>query len=109
LAGQIVMEGFLGLRFSPVVRRLATRLVAVVPAAWVAIMQGDQGATGLLVLSQVVLSLQLPFAVIPLVAFTAQRRRMGKLVAPRWLTILAASIALTIVILNGILVKNLLF
>ncbi len=109
LAGQIVMEGFLGLKFSPVIRRLATRLIAVIPAAWVAIVHGDQGATGLLVFSQVILSLQLPFAVIPLVIFTAQSQRMGSLVAPRWLTIIAAMIALTIVILNGILVLNLTF
>jgi len=103
------MEGFLGLKFSPVIRRLATRLIAVIPAAWVAIVHGDQGATGLLVFSQVILSLQLPFAVIPLVIFTAQSQRMGSLVAPRWLTIIAAMIALTIVILNGILVLNLTF
>ncbi len=109
LAGQIVMEGFLGLKFSPVIRRIATRLIAVIPAAWVAIVHGDQGATGLLVFSQVVLSLQLPFAVIPLVVFTAQSERMGTLVAPRWLTCIAAIIALTIVILNGILVLNLTF
>jgi len=107
LAGQIVMEGFLGLRFSPIIRRFATRVIAVGPAAWVAIAYGDQGATNLLVFSQVVLSLQLPFAVIPLVAFTAQRHRMGALVAPRWLTLLAGVIALVIVILNGILVINL--
>jgi manganese transport protein len=109
LAGQIVMEGFLGLKFSPIIRRLATRLFAVVPAAWVAIVYGDQGATSLLVFSQVALSLQLPFAVIPLVVFTAQSQRMGALVAPRWLTGFAAIIALTIVILNGILVLNLTF
>jgi manganese transport protein len=109
LAGQIVMEGFLGLKFSPIIRRLATRLFAVVPAAWVAIVYGDQGATSLLVFSQVALSLQLPFAVIPLVVFTAQSQRMGALIAPRWLTGFAAIIALTIVILNGILVLNLTF
>ncbi len=109
LAGQIVMEGFLGLRLSPVIRRLATRLVAVLPAAWVAISHGDAGATGLLVMSQVILSLQLPFAVIPLVAFTAQKRRMGALVAPRWVTALAAIVALVIVVLNSLLVSNIWF
>ncbi len=109
LAGQIVMEGFLGLRFSPIIRRLATRLIAVVPAAWVAIIHGEQGATGLLVLSQVVLSLQLPFAVIPLVVFTAQNKRMGEFTSPIWLSIIASVIACVIVILNGVLVKNLLF
>jgi manganese transport protein len=109
LAGQIVMEGFLGLKFPPVIRRLATRLIAVIPAAWVAIVNGDKGATSLLVSSQVILSLQLPFAIIPLVFFTSQSQRMGVLVAPRWLTGIAAMIALTIVILNGILVLNLTF
>jgi manganese transport protein len=106
LAGQIVMEGFLGLRLPPVVRRLGTRLIAVVPAAWVAIYHGDAGATALLVLSQVVLSLQLPFAVIPLVVFTTQTKRMGALSAPLWLTSLAAAIAVLIVGLNGLLILN---
>lgn len=109
LAGQIVMEGFLRLRFSPVVRRLTTRLLAVLPAGWIAIAYGDAGATALLVLSQVVLSLQLPFAVIPLVAFTAQRKRMGTLTAPLWLTGLAGLIAALIVLLNGLLIVNLWF
>lgn len=109
LAGQIVMEGFLGLRLPQIIRRVVTRLVAVIPAAWVAMYHGDAGATGLLVLSQVVLSLQLPFAVIPLVVFTAQEKKMGVLVAPRWLTAIAALIAFTIVILNGLLIRNLWF
>ncbi len=109
LAGQIVMEGFLRLRFSPVIRRLTTRLLAVLPAGWIAISYGDAGATALLVLSQVVLSLQLPFAVIPLVAFTAQRKRMGTLTAPVWLTGLAGLIAAIIVLLNGLLIVSLWF
>ena len=109
LAGQIVMEGFLRLRFSPVIRRLTTRLLAVLPAGWIAISYGDAGATALLVLSQVVLSLQLPFAVIPLVAFTAQRKRMGALTAPVWLTGLAGLIAAIIVLLNGLLIVSLWF
>ena len=107
LAGQIVMEGFLGLSIPPVIRRLATRLLAVIPAAWIAIAHGDAGATALLVLSQVVLSLQLPFAMVPLVVFTAQRSRMGDFVAPRWLSVLSAIIALMIVGLNGLLIFNL--
>ena len=109
LAGQIVMEGFLGLRLPPVIRRLATRLLAVIPAAWIAIAHGDAGATALLVLSQVVLSLQLPFAMIPLVVFTAQRSRMGPFVAPLWLSGLSAIIAVVIVGLNGLLIFNLWF
>ena len=109
LAGQIVMEGFLGLRLPPVVRRLATRLLAVIPAAWIAITHGDAGATALLVLSQVVLSLQLPFAMVPLVIFTAQRHRMGAFVAPLWLSVLSAIISIVIVGLNGLLIFNLWF
>jgi manganese transport protein len=109
LAGQIVMEGFLGLRLPPAIRRLATRLLAVIPAAWVAIAHGDAGATALLVLSQVVLSLQLPFAMIPMVVFTAQRGRMGAFVSPLWLTGLSALIAVVIVGLNGLLIFNLWF
>jgi manganese transport protein len=109
LSGQIVMEGFLRLRFPPVLRRLATRFLAVLPAAFVAITNGDEGATRLLVFSQVILSLQLPFAVIPLVFFTADRRGMGTMVSPRWLTLTAALIAAIIVVLNGILLTELIF
>ncbi len=104
LAGQIVMEGFIGLRLKPWLRRLVTRLVAVVPAAGVTLAYGEGGTAKLLVLSQVVLSLQLPFAVIPLVMFTASRRKLGPLVAPRWLTAAAVVIAAVIVALNARLV-----
>jgi len=100
MAGQIVMEGFLDIRLAPWLRRLITRVVAIVPAALVTIAYGESGTAKLLILSQVVLSLQLPFAVIPLVIFTANRAKMGKLVAPRWLTILAAITAAIIVVLN---------
>jgi manganese transport protein len=100
LAGQIVMEGFLGLRLKPWLRRLVTRLAAILPAALVTLFYGEAGTGKLLVLSQVVLGLQLPFAVIPLVIFTASRRKLGSLAAPRWLTILAALIAILIVALN---------
>ena len=100
MAGQIVMEGFIRIRLKPWLRRAITRFVAIVPAAVVTIMYGSQGTTELLILSQVVLSLQLPFAVIPLVMFTAEKKKMGSLVAPRWVTILAAITAVIIVVLN---------
>ena len=104
LAGQIVFEGFLKIAFRPWVQRLVTRLIAVGPAAFVAFAYGNEGATKLLVFSQVVLSLQLPFAVVPLVLFTASKKRMGHLVAPRAVTLLAALIALVIIGLNVSLV-----
>ncbi|RCS25478.1 divalent metal cation transporter [Phyllobacterium salinisoli] len=105
MAGQIVMEGFLDIRLAPWLRRLITRVVAIVPAAAVTIAYGESGTAKLLILSQVVLSLQLPFAIIPLVMFTANRGKMGALVAPRWLTVLAAITTVIIVALN----VNLLF
>ncbi len=96
LAGQAVMEGFINIRLKPWLRRLITRMIAIVPAAGVTIFAGEQATGKLLILSQVVLSLQLPFAIVPLVLFTAQRAKMGGLVAPRWLTILAAFIAIVL-------------
>ncbi|WP_436644121.1 Nramp family divalent metal transporter [Microbaculum sp. FT89] len=104
MAGQIVMEGFLRIRLAPWMRRLITRGIAIVPAAIVAVLYGESGTAKLLIFSQVILSLQLPFAVIPLVLFAADRRKMGALVAPRWMTVLAAVIAATIVVLNAKLV-----
>lgn len=103
LAGQIVMEGFLDLRLPAWLRRLITRGLAIIPAVAVVGSAGDGGATDLLVLSQVVLSLQLPFAVIPLVMLTANRRVMGGFAAPGWLAALAWGIAAVIVALNGYL------
>lgn len=100
MAGQIVMEGFINFRLPPWVRRLVTRGLAIIPAAAVTIAYGESGTARLLILSQVVLSLQLPFAVIPLVTLTASRPKMGVLVAPRWLTAIAALIATVIVVLN---------
>ena len=82
------------------VRRLITRLVAIVPAAAVTIWYGESGTAKLLILSQVILSLQLSFAVIPLVTFTASRAKMGALVAPKWLVVFASVIAAIIVALN---------
>jgi manganese transport protein len=100
LAGQAVMEGFLEIRLPAWMRRLVTRLVAIVPAAVVTIWYGESGMGKLLILSQVILSLQLSFAVIPLVAFTASRAKMGPLVAPKWLVVFASLIAAVIVALN---------
>ena len=94
------MEGFLDIRLPGWARRLITRAVAIVPAAVVTIWYGERGTAQLLILSQVILSLQLPFAIVPLVTFTADRRKMGALVAPRWLTVAASVIAATIIILN---------
>ncbi len=104
LAGQIVMEGFINIRIAPWLRRLTTRLIAIVPAALVTLWYGEKGTGQLLILSQVVLSLQLPFAVVPLVMFTASRAKMGVFVAPRWLTAFAVVIAAIIIVLNAKLV-----
>ena len=103
LAGQIVMEGFVNIRLRPWLRRLITRLVAIVPAVIVIILYGERGTGALLVLSQVILSLQLPFAVFPLVSFTSDRRKMGDLVAPRWIQMLAWIVAVIIAALNAYL------
>ena len=100
LAGQIVMEGFLDIRMRPWLRRLITRAVAIVPAVVVAALQGESGTARLLVLSQVILSLQLPFAVIPLVIFTSNRKRMGEFTSPRWIQVLAWFTAAIILVLN---------
>lgn len=100
LAGQIVMEGFLRLRIPDWARRLITRGIAIVPVVVVTALYGEQGTARLLVLSQVVLSMQLPFAVIPLVRFVSDRSKMGALVIPGWLKGLSWSIAGLIVTLN---------
>ncbi|MGV3548972.1 Nramp family divalent metal transporter [Rhizobium sp.] len=100
LAGQIVMEGFIQFRIPPWMRRLITRAIAIVPAATVTIWYGDAGTAKLLIMSQVVLSLQLSFAVFPLVMFTASKAKMGALVAPRWLSAFAYLIAVFIAALN---------
>jgi manganese transport protein len=101
LAGQIVMEGFLNIRIRPWLRRLITRGIAIVPAALTAIFFGEHGTAQLLILSQVILSLQLSFAVFPLVQFTSERAKMGEFVNPRWLKGLAYTVALMIAILNA--------
>jgi manganese transport protein len=109
MAGQIVMEGFINFRVSPAVRRLITRLIAIVPAMAVILLYGSEETGQLLILSQVVLSFQLPFAIVPLVMFTASRAKMGDLVAPRWLTALCVLIAVTIIVLNVNLLRTVLF
>lgn len=100
LAGQIVMEGFLNLRIRPWLRRIITRAIAIVPAAIVAILYGESGEAQLLILSQVILSLQLSFAVIPLVMFTSDREKMGEFANGPALRLLAYSVAALIALLN---------
>ena len=104
LAGQIIMEGYLDLRIAPWMRRLITRSVALVPATLTIMLAGDQATQQLLVLSQVILSLQLAFAVIPLIHFTSNRRNMGAFATPWWGQVLAWASALIIVALNARLV-----
>ena len=100
LAGQIVMEGFLNIRLRPWLRRLITRLLAIIPALITVVLYGERGTGTLLVLSQVILSLQLPFAVFPLVMFVGNRKKMGDLVAPWWMLALAWPVAVVIAVLN---------
>ncbi|MBV1694443.1 MAG: Nramp family divalent metal transporter [Hyphomicrobiales bacterium] len=109
LAGQAVMEGFIDIRLAPWLRRLITRAIAIIPAAGVTLLYGEAETGKLLIFSQVVLSLQLPFAIVPLVHFTASRAKMGPLVAPLWLTISAALIAAVIIALNAKLLFDLAF
>ncbi len=104
LAGQIVMEGYLHLRIAPWLRRLVTRLLALVPAVLVISLAGEHSTQGLLILSQVILSLQLSFAVIPLIHFTSNRRNMGEFATPLWGQVLAWATAAIIVALNAKLV-----
>ena len=100
MAGQVVMEGFLRFRLPPVLRRLVTRLIAIIPAVIVTWMYGASGTAQLLILSQVILSIQLPFAVIPLLLFAQDRRRMGVFTAPVWQLALGWATAAVIVGLN---------
>ncbi len=100
MAGQIVMEGFLNFRMRPWLRRLITRAIAVIPAVCVIVISGEQASYSLLIFSQVVLSLQLPFAVIPLIHFTSDRKYMGELASPGWVKALAWSAAGVILGLN---------
>ena len=100
LAGQIVMEGFLNIRLRPWLRRLITRLIAIVPAIIVTALYGERGTGQLLILSQVVLSMQLSFAVVPLVMFTSDKVKMGAFVNPMWLKIVAWAVTAVIALLN---------
>lgn len=100
LAGQIVMEGFLNIKLKPWLRRLITRLIAVIPALIVAILYGEEGTTDLLVLSQVILSMQLSFAVVPLVIFTNDKAKMGEFANKTFLKISVWAISLVIIVLN---------
>jgi manganese transport protein len=100
LAGQIVMEGFINLRLRPWLRRLITRLIAIIPAVIVIALYGDRGTGPLIILSQVVLSLQLPFAVFPLVMFTSDPHKMGEFANTLWIKLLAYTVAVIIAVLN---------
>ena len=107
MAGQVVMEGFLNFRMRPWLRRLITRTLAVTPAALTIYIAGDQGTFRLLILSQVILSMQLPFAVIPLIHFTSDRARMGEFANRLWVRLLAWITAVVIVGLNiGLIYQN---
>jgi len=107
MAGQVVMEGFLRWRMKPWARRLLTRSAAIVPALLAAAWYGQSGVARLLVLSQVILSLQLPFAIVPLIRYTGSRSQMGAFANPRWLTLLTAGVALLIISLNLTMLFNL--
>lgn len=109
LAGQIVMEGFLNLKMRPWLRRLVTRGIAVVPALVVSILYGEKGTGELLVLSQVILSLQLSFAVVPLVLFTGSRAKMGAFVNRPWLQVVAWAVSGIIIVLNAYLLYETFF
>ncbi|HEY3332284.1 MAG TPA: Nramp family divalent metal transporter [Capsulimonadaceae bacterium] len=100
LAGQIIMEGFLRVKVAPWIQRLATRALAIIPAIILIVAFGDSRTNSLLVVSQVVLSMQLPFAIFPLLAFTSDKKRMGAHVSPLWLKVLGYSIGIAITALN---------
>lgn len=109
LAGQIVMEGFLNIRLKPWVRRLITRTIAIIPALIISIMYGEKGTAELLVFSQVILSMQLSFAVVPLVMFTNSKAKMGEFANKMWLKVLAFVISAIIIVLNLYLLKETFF
>ena len=109
LAGQVVMEGFLDIKLRPWMRRLITRLIAIIPAVIVAAMYGASGVNKLLILSQVILSLQLSFAVVPLVWFTSSKIKMGRFVNAPWLIATAWIITAIIALLNAFLLFQIVF
>lgn len=100
LAGQIVMEGFLNIRIAPWLRRIISRGLAIVPALFLIHASGGKNTNGLLILSQIVLAMQLPFAIFPLVIFTSDKAKMGEFVNPLWLKITGYAIAIAISGLN---------
>ena len=104
LSGQIVMEGFIHLRVKPWVRRIITRLLAVIPVFIVTIIAGENGTTDLLIFSQVILSMQLPFALVPLVLFTSDKHKMGSFVNSTWVKLVAWTATVVIICLNIYLV-----
>jgi manganese transport protein len=106
LAGQIVMEGFVRIRLRPYLRRLITRSIALLPAVVVIWISGDEGTYKLLILSQVILSLQLPFAIVPLVHFTSDKLKMGSFASKLWVKVLAWTTSAAIIVLNGKLVYD---
>jgi manganese transport protein len=101
LAGQVVMEGFLHIRLRPWLRRLITRALAIIPAIIVTALWGERGTANLLVFSQVILSMQLSFAVVPLVMFTSDRQKMGEFANKAWLKVLSWITAIAIAVLNS--------
>ena len=109
LAGQIVMEGFLNIKLKPWLRRLITRLIAIVPALFVSLYMGESGTSKLLIFSQIILSMQLSFAVIPLVIFTNNKLKMGEFVNNPFLQFLVWVISIIIVILNMYLLYKTIF
>lgn len=104
LSGQIVMEGFIHLRVKPWIRRVITRLIAVIPVFIVTLIAGENGTADLLILSQVILSMQLPFALVPLVLYTSDPHKMGSFVNSMWVKVLAWIATVIIIILNIYLV-----
>jgi manganese transport protein len=106
MSGQIVMEGFLHIKLPAWLRRLITRLIAIVPAVIVILIYGADKTAFLLILSQVILSFQLPFAIIPLIMFTSSKQKMQKMIAPFWLTAIAIVIAAIIISLNIVLIRD---
>jgi manganese transport protein len=103
LAGQVVMEGFLNIHIVPWLRRLVTRSLALIPAVAVVVIRGGRGTYELLIFSQVILSMQLSFAIIPLIMFTSDRRKMREFVNPAWARLLAWTLAVAIAALNVLL------
>jgi manganese transport protein len=106
MSGQIVMEGFLHIKLPAWLRRLITRLIAIVPAVIVILIYGADKTAFLLILSQVILSFQLPFAIIPLIMFTSSKQKMQKMVAPFWLTVITIVVAAIIISLNIVLIRD---